>query len=163
MANLVLAVHERIGTWSRQLRPRLVGWPTRMVETRSGADLEQALRGTVGSLVLIDVAQRPGPALDDLDRALATAPDALVLVLNPNALNGVAALARELGATVVLDGPTTPPAVARWLDRWVRLSPRRCEAAGRPLSVPTPAEPEPWGWLASQRDGRPPSHWSPGP
>lgn len=161
MPNLVLAIHERIGNWSRHLRPRLVGWPLRLVETRSGNDLEQTLRGTVCPLVLIDVDRRPGPALEDLDRALTVAPDALALVLNPHALDGVTGLARELGATLGLDGPTPPPAVAGWLARWIPLAQKRSETAGRALSAPTPAEP--WGWLAPYLGGRSGSGWTPGP
>ena len=130
-----------------------------MVETRSAADLDAAVAGAACPVVVIDLARRPRAMLDDLDRAVRAAPDALILVLDPDSLDGVAPLARELGATHVVSGPTTPPAVAALLRRWLPLARRRAEAAG--WSVPTlePPEPEPWNWLTPLLLGSP----DPGP
>jgi hypothetical protein len=147
LASQVLVVHERLGNWARHLRPRAAGWAARLVETRSTSDLEAALGGAPCPLVLIDVAQRPRAALDDLAVALLVAPEALTLVLNPLSLEGVAITARELGATHVVDGTIPPPAVAALLARWLPLAQRRAEAAGVDLEHPTPTEPEPWCWL----------------
>lgn len=148
MASQTLVVHERIGNWGRHLRPRVVGWPVRLVETRSASDLEAAVAGVPCPIVVVDLARRPRPALEDLDRALGVAPDALALVLNPQAFDGVSVLARELGATHVIDGPATPPAVAGLLARWLPLAHRRAEAAGRPWAPLPAGDSEPWAWFA---------------
>ena len=95
LSSLRLVIHERLGYWARHLRPRLVGWPIAWVETRSSADLEAALAGTACPIVVIDVADRPRAAMEDLDRAMRTAPNALALILDPRA-RGVASLALEL-------------------------------------------------------------------
>ncbi len=152
----MLVIHERLGTWARHVRPRLAGGsPVRVVESRSPADLAAAVAGAACPVVLIDLGRRPRAALDDLDRALALAPDALVLVLDPEAHAGAALLARELGATHVLSGPATPPAVAALVGRWLPLARRRAEAAGWSVSPPDPPEPEPWNWLTPLLNGAP--------
>jgi hypothetical protein len=130
MRRLPLAVHERLGRWARQLRPRVAGWPVRLVETRSAPELARALAGSACSLGLVDLGDRPLDGLDDLDFALRLAPDALVLVLDPSRCDEVASLARELGAAHVLSGVATPPAVVDLLARWLPLARRRAEAAG---------------------------------
>ena len=153
MASQLLVIHERITNWARQIRPRLVGDPVRVVETRSASDLEAALAGSACPVVLLDLGRRPRAALDDLDRALRVAPDALVLVLDPESYDGAALLARELGATHVVSGPATPPAVAGLLGRWLPLARRRAESAGWSGSAPEPPEPEPWNWLTPLLNG----------
>ena len=141
-----VVVHERRGTWARQLRPRLAGWPIRWSETRSAADLEGALAGTPYPILVLDLADRPRAGLEHLCGAALVAPRALTLVLDPGAGDGVALLARELGATHVLSGVVPPPAVAAWVARWLPLARRRAEAEGwtprrrpRPLPEPRPA------------------------
>jgi len=140
MSRVPLVIHERIGTWARQLRPRVVSWPVRLVETRSRADLEGALDRAACPLVLIDLSGRACDILEDLDAAARAAPDALILALDPSPTPGVAALARELGATHVLNGPVVPPRVVALLARWLPLARRRAEADG------WAAEPEPELW-----------------
>jgi len=147
VSSLRLVIHERQGYWARHLKPRLVGWPIACVETRSRADLEAALRSTACPIVVIDVADRPHAALDDLDRAMRAAPNALTLVLDPRAHDGVAALALELGASHVMTGGVVPPAVSDLLARWLRLAQSRNEADG--WSLPVESEPEPWSGLAA--------------
>ncbi len=147
MASQILVVHERIGMWARQIQPRVAGWPLRLVETRSALDFAPVLTETPCPLVVLDVAHRPRAALEDLDRALVLAPQALALVLNPLATEGVAPIAWELGATYVLDGPCTPPEVIGWLSRWLPLARRRTEAAGRAWSSLAPPEANSWDWL----------------
>gem|GEM_PF-1051948 len=148
MANLPLVVHERLGNWARQLRPRLSAWPIRLVESRSTADLTNALTGTACPLVVIDLAQRPRVGLEDLDRAMQTASQAMVLVLDAEAHDGVETLARELGATHVFSGSFTPPAVAQLIARWIPLALRRAEQDGWSSAWKPEPEPEPWNWLA---------------
>ena len=147
LASLTVVLHERLGNWARHLRPRLIDWPVRWVETRSSDDLRVAVAGVACPVVLIDLARRPRLGLDDLDLVVQSAPDALVLVLDPDASEGVAALARELGATHVLSGVAIPPDVAALVARWLPLARRRAERQGwSPASRPEP-EPEPWNWL----------------
>lgn len=113
-------------------------------------------------ILLLDLAHRPRAGLDDLDRALLLVPDLLSLVLDPEATDGVARLAREIGATHVLSGPAAPPAVARLIARWVPLALSRTEAAGWSSPVPEIPEPEPWIWLTPLLNAwsgeRPPGH-----
>ncbi len=157
MPSQVLVIHERIATWARQLRPRLVDGavPVLVVESRSADDLDAALAGAACPLVVIDLGRRPRAALEDLDRAVKAAPDALILVLDPNANDGAALLAREMGATHVISGPAQPPAVAALLNRWLPLARKRSEAAGWSSTAPEPPKPEPWNWLTPLLDGIP--------
>jgi hypothetical protein len=149
MPNHLLVTHERLAYWARHLRSRLADRSVRVVETRSSDDLEAALRaaGLVCPVVLIDLARRVRAGLEDLDRAVQAAPDALTLVLDPGDHDGVALLAREIGATHVIAGATTPPAVADLLARWLLLAQRRCALSGWTGPAAGPPEPEPWNWL----------------
>jgi hypothetical protein len=155
LLNLTLVIHERLGGWARQLRPRLVGWPIRWIESRSASDLEAALKGTACPIVVIDVARSPRAGLEDLDRAVQTAPNALILVLDPESHEGVAPLAREIGATHVIAGVVTPPTVADLLTRWLALAQRQTESDGWSRSLKPDPEPEPWNWLALALSDRP--------
>ncbi len=139
---LPLVIHERLGNWGRQLRPRVVGWNLRLVETRSPADLTAAVTLSACPLLVLDLADRPRVGLEDLGRAMQVAPNMLALVLDPKAYPGVAPLAREIGATHVLSGMVPPPTVASLLERWLPLARRRAEADG--WSVEPEPEPEPW-------------------
>lgn len=148
LASVPLVLHERLGNWARQLRPRLSAWPVRLVESRSASDLESALAGTACPIVILDLDLRPRAGLEDLDRAVRAAPLALLLVLDPQAHEGVAPLARELGATLVLSGVVTPPTLTALLARWIPLALRRTEADGWSVACKPEPEPEPWNWLA---------------
>jgi DNA-binding NtrC family response regulator len=159
----MVVIHERRGLWARQLRPRLAAWPVRWAETRSTADLDAALAGAVGPIVVIDLARRVRAGLEDLDRAVQRAPNALVLVLDPEAHEGVAVLARELGATHVVSGVATPPALADLLARWLPLAQRQAEGEGWSNAPPPVPEPEPWNWLNPLLGDRPgPLPWRAG-
>lgn len=139
-----MVIHERLGIWARQLRPRLSSWPIRWTESRSAVDLEAALARAPRPIVVIDLGDRPRSGLEDLDRAVRRAPDALVLVLDPAEHAGIATLARELGASLVLSGKVPPPLVAARLDRWLLLCRCRGEAdgwAGDPEPVRDPWDP----------------------
>ncbi len=153
-ASLVVVIHERLGNWARHLRPRFLAWPIRWVETRSTADLEAALAGLACPVVLIDLGRRIRAGLEDLDRAAQAAPNALFLAFDSEGQEGVATLARELGATHVYSGPVAPPEVARLLVRWLPLAQRQAESDGwSSTREPRPAA-EPWNWLAPLLAGR---------
>ena len=163
VASLAVVIHERLGVWARHLRPRLLAWPVRWVETRSTADLEAALVGLACPIVLIDLGRRVRAGLEDLDRAAQATPNALCLVLDPAAHEGVATLARELGATHVFTGPVTPPEVARLLERWLPLAQRQSESDGWSNAREPKPEPEPWNWLVPLLAIRPGPVSSPNP
>ena len=140
----LVVIHERIGYWHRRLRPKcLAVEPSlRWVESRSGADLGRALAGSVAPIVLIDVGQRLLESLNHLDQAISTAPNALALVLDPLNHEGLAILARELGASQVVSGPAPPVEVFALIRRWLPISRRRGETSG--WAEPVEPEPEPW-------------------
>ena len=130
LTNVPVVLHERLGNWARQLRPRLHDFQIRLVETRSRADLEEVLTGLSCPVVLIDLGKQVANGLLDVDLVLTHAPGALVLVNNPESDTEVTLLARELGATHVLCGFVPPPDVARLLHRWILLAQRQIEQRG---------------------------------
>ena len=144
MRSLQVVIHERLGTWAGQLRPRLAssGLGTiRWVETRSTTDLDRAVRASVAPVVVIDLADRAGSMLEDLDVAVQAAPLGLFLVLDPkNRIVG--SQVRELGATDVLSGFVPPPKVARIVASWLPTARRRIERDG--WAPPEQPEPELW-------------------
>ena len=140
-------LHERLGNWVRQLRPRLLGHQIRWFETRSRGDLEAALAGLACPVVVIDLGQRAAAGLTDLDLVRERVPDAWVLVLDPESNNEVPDLARELGATHVFSGFVPPPVVADLVARWVAAAALRLEVAGWSRTTFPETETEPWSWL----------------
>jgi hypothetical protein len=146
MRRVPLVIHERKGRWARQLRPSALGWPARLVESRSASALARALASAPAAVGLVDLGDRPRAGLEDLDLAARSAPEALILVLDPGDRPGVALLARELGAAHVLGGTVPPPTVVGLIDRWVALALRRAEAAGWPGDADD--EIPPGDWLA---------------
>lgn len=147
MNRLAFVLHERLGNWAAQLRPRLAGRPVRWFETRTAAHLREILPGLGRPVVLLDLGSRTLEALRDLDQVVNLAPGARVLVLDPGAHQEVAQLARELGATHVLAGFVPPPEVASLIDRWIDLAVEEQSREGwsRPLSVDSVLDPG--GWL----------------
>ena len=135
-------VHERVSSWGRQLRPRLVDRPVRFVETRSTEELEDAAIGSACPIVVIVVPRRVRGGLEALSRLRGVAPGALCLVVEAPPVPGFAAMARELSASLVLASPTLPPDVMSWLDRWIPLALARSRAAG--WSEDARTDPEPW-------------------
>jgi hypothetical protein len=139
LMHVPLILHERLGNWARQLRPRLQNLPIRWFETRSRADLEHVLPGLAYPVVLIDPGKVVANGLVDLDLVLMRSPGALVLVNNAESDIEVTCLARELGATHVLSGFVPPPEVASLLTRWILLALRQSERAGwSRTSLPEP-------------------------
>jgi hypothetical protein len=125
-----LILHERLGNWAAQLRPRLHSLPIRWFETRSRGDLDGVLTGLACPVVLIDAGTHLANGLFDLDLVRTRAPDALILVQSPECHFEEARLARELGATHVLVGFVPPPEVAHLLSRWVLLAQRQIQRSG---------------------------------
>ena len=151
MTRMAVILHERLGTWSAQLRPRLQGRPVHWIETRSATDLDKALLGLACPVVLIDLKRNVVKGLSDLDRLMRLFPGTRVLVLDPEAHDGVAELARELGATHVISGFVPPPEVACLIDRWIILADLQTDRAGwsRPMTTDTPLDPEEWLRIAA--------------
>lgn len=146
MPTAVVVLHERLGGWARQLRPRLQDRPVRWFEVRSTADLDACLLGVACPVVVLDLRKNLVSGLEDLVRIRAASPDARVLVLDPEGRPGVVELARELGATHALAGFAPPPEVAALVGRWIALAQAETERAGwsRRLPPSTPLDVESW-------------------
>jgi hypothetical protein len=148
LKRVAVILHERLGQWNRQLRPRLRDQRIRWFETRSRGDLDNLLIGLVCPVVLIDLERQPTTGLQDLERVLERASDARVLVLDPESHSGVAGLARELGATHVASGCVPPPFVASLLARWIELAQRTIDRDGWSRTSLADTATDPWAWLA---------------
>lgn len=122
----------------------------KIIETRSGADIDAALASNDDPcpLALIDLGHRPAATLEDLERLKESAPNALVLVLDPEGHDEVTLTAREFGATHLISGRVTPPEVARLLSRWKGLASERALKAGWLAPPPESAKPEPWNRIS---------------
>jgi hypothetical protein len=130
LTNVPVILHERLGNWARQLRPRFHDLPIRLIETRSSADLDAVLTGVACPVVLIDAGTQLASGLLALDLVLSRAPDALVLFDSHEPHCEASALARELGAAHVLSGFLPAPHVANLMLRWILLARRRIEQSG---------------------------------
>jgi DNA-binding NarL/FixJ family response regulator len=147
LTRVAVILHERLGNWNRQLRPRLAELPVRWFETRSQADLLTAVIGRASPVVLVDLAHQPIPAVSALDQLLRLSSDARVLVLDPEGRKAEAALARELGATHVVSGFVPPPVVADLLARWIALAERDIKRSGWSQTSFPESQSDTWGWL----------------
>jgi hypothetical protein len=147
LTRVAVIIHERLGTWARQLRPRLHEQPVRWFETRSAADLERVLTGLAHPVVLVDLGNQPVSDLAVLGLVLHRVSDARVLVVDSHARHHVLTLARELGATHVVSGFVPPPIVAELLAHWIALARRALEGAGWFAPPVLDARSDPWGWL----------------
>jgi hypothetical protein len=145
---VAVIVHERLGNWVRQLRPRLWDQPVRWFETRSAGDLEDVLAGLACPVVVIDLGRHPAAGWEALGLVALRAPDARILVLDAEAHSAVPGLARQLGATHVVSGFVPPPAIAELLARWIALARRSLEQAGWSRTTVPPSESDPWSWLS---------------
>jgi hypothetical protein len=148
LKRVAVILHERLGQWNRQLRPRLHDQRIRWFETRSRGDLDNLLIGLICPVVLIDLERQPTTGLRDLDLVLERASDARVLVLDPESHSGVDGLARELGATHVASGCVPPPFVASLLARWIELARRSIDRDGWSRASLADSATDPWAWLA---------------
>ena len=126
-----LIIHERQARWARQIRPRVVGWPVSALETRTGAELASAAARSACPLVVVDPRARELAALEDLVLARRAAPGLLAMVFAPSPHAGdFASLAREMGATMILESSAPPPTVLKVLARWLRLARGRSSRTG---------------------------------
>jgi hypothetical protein len=148
LTRVAVILHELLGNWVRQLRPRLHNQPIRWFETRTVGDLEGVLSGLACPVVLIDLGRHPASGLTVLEQVLLRTPDAWVLVLDPESHPGVAHLARELGATHVVSGFVPPPRVAELMARWIALALKRIDKGGWSRTAVPESDTKPWGWLA---------------
>jgi hypothetical protein len=121
--------------------------PVRWFETRSQRDLESVLIGLASPVVLLDFGRQATQAVKDLSVLLRLAPDARVLVLDPEERAPEAALARELGATHVASGFVPPPFVSDLLARWINLAHFHIERDGWSRTSFPPTQTDPWSWL----------------
>jgi hypothetical protein len=145
-------VHERLGKWYRQLRPRLSGLSARWFETRSPGDLGEVLEGLAFPVVLIDLGRQPLDGLAALNLICTRAPGARTLVLEPDAHADARDLARELGATHVCSGFIPPPLVADLIARWIALAGRGVDSAGWSRTTFPETGTDPWSWLTDYLD-----------
>jgi hypothetical protein len=152
LKRVAVILHERLGHWNRQLRPRLRDQRIRWFESRSAHDLDNLLIGLSCPVVLIDLGRQPATGLQDLQRVLERAPDARVLVLDSDSLWEVAGVARELGATHVASGYVSPSFVASLLARWIELAQRGIDRDGWSRASLADTATEPWAWLADLLD-----------
>jgi hypothetical protein len=148
LTRVAVIVHERLGNWIRQLRPRLHALPIRWYETRTPADMSAVLGGLACPVVLLDLGRHPVTGLRALEQVIPQSPDAWVLVLDPESHPSVAGVARELGATCVHSGFAPPPRVAELVERWIALALKRVERDGWSRTATPESETKPWGWLA---------------
>lgn len=153
---VAVVLHERLGRWNRQLRPRLSDRPVRWFETRSSRDLGEILGGLAYPIVLIDLARQPVDEIAALELVRTRVDGAFTLVLDPEARPDLRDLARELGATHVYSGFAPPPVVAGLISRWIAIAGHRTGAAGWSRTSFPETSAEPWGWL-SEYLGRPDS------
>lgn len=143
----VVVLHERLGGWARQLRPRLAGSPARWIETRSTAELLVAITGGASPVILIEASQDPEGNLREVALVVERGGSPLVLFIDPLDRSDVMDLGRELGATLTVGGRCTPPEVAELIGRWIGLSARANAREG--WSRPRPADPlrDPSAWI----------------
>jgi hypothetical protein len=130
------------------LHDRSIRW----FETRSRADLESTLAGLAYPIVVIDLGRDPVAGLEDLDLVSRLAPDARILVLDPQGHGDIPELARELGATHVVSSFVPPPAVADLIVRWVTSSRLALANAGWSRTSFPETQSEPWSWLSDYLD-----------
>jgi hypothetical protein len=127
----LLVIHERIGEWGRQLRPRLAHREARLRETRFSGELTAALRGRATALLLLDARRHLRDGLDDLFAAREECPGLLSLVIVDRSCIELAHVVREWGATHVASAATLrPPAVSALFDRWLDIAARRRRCSG---------------------------------
>jgi hypothetical protein len=148
MSRATVIVHERLGNWNRQLRPRLQRYHARWFESRSAADRDGLLGGLAFPVILIDLGRHPADGLTALSIAASRSPEARSLVLDPEATADVPALARELGATHVYSGYVPPPLVAGLLARWITIARDRIALAGWSRTTFPETATDPWYWLS---------------
>ncbi len=118
-----------------------------MLETRSQLDLDQAVRGLIAPVVLIDLEELGMRGLGELERVCACASDARVIVLIPAGDPELAAAVLELGATHVVSGTVSPRDVFALMGRWIALARQQIDQEGWHRRLEADARAAPWAWL----------------
>ncbi|MGP0065562.1 MAG: hypothetical protein ACLQGP_18400 [Isosphaeraceae bacterium] len=152
MTRVPVILHERLGNWIRQLRPRIYEQPVRWFESRSTRELEVLLNGLAFPILLIDLGRDPIAGLKDIGLAALCVPHALILAINPGGHAETADVARELGATHVFSGFVPPPVVAELICRWIAVARQGIERAGWSRTTFPETETDPWSWLSDYLD-----------
>jgi hypothetical protein len=151
LTRVPVILHERLGNWIRQLRPRLYQQPVRWFESRSTTELEVLLSGLAFPVVLIDLGRNPAIGLKAIRLVSLRVPSARILAIDPEGQAEVARAARELGATLAFSGFVPPPVVAELLLHWITTARRGIEVAGWSRTSFPDTETDPWSWLSDYR------------
>ena len=151
-----IIVHERIGRWVLQVRPRAGGWGFECVETRRPEQAAWRARGHACPIALVDLGKTPGDGLAAVHALARAAPRGLILVLDPLRHEGIDPVCRALGASHVLSGPVVPPVVVDRLERWVELARSRSTLDG--WGVGLEIELDPWSAELGFPLGLPPDY-----
>jgi DNA-binding NarL/FixJ family response regulator len=152
LTRVPVILHERLGNWIRQLRPRLYEQPVRWFESRSTRELEVLLTGLAFPVVLIDLGRHTAAGLKDLTLVSLRVPNARILALDPEGQAEVAVTARELGATHVFSGFVPPPVIAELMAHWITAARKGIELAGWSRTSFPDTETDPWSWLSDYLD-----------
>ena len=152
MTRVPVILHERLGNWIRQLRPRLSDQPVRWFESRSTKELEVLLIGLAFPVVLIDLGRQAAFGLNDISLVSLRVPDARILAIDPEGQAEVAVTARELGATHVISGFVPPPVIAELMAHWITAARRGIERSGWSRTTFPDTETDPWSWLSEYLD-----------
>jgi hypothetical protein len=153
LTRVPVILHERLGTWIRQLRPRLYDRPVRWFESRATSELDVLLTGLALPLVLIDLGRDAAAGLRDIGLVSLRVPDARILAIDSGGRPDVAAAAREMGATHVFSGFVPPPVVAELMSHWIMAARLGIERAGWSRTTFPDTETDPWSWLSDYLDG----------
>ena len=154
MTRVAVILHERLGHWNRQLRPRLHDRPIRWFETRSRADLDSLLIGLACPVVLIDLGRHPIEGLKDLDahcRSGFRCAQCSCSTRTPT--TRLPAWRVSWAPLTSWPGFVPPPIVARLLARWIELARRQLEAR-RLVANFVPADPDRALGVAGRFSGR---------
>lgn len=125
-----LIIHERRATWARRLRPLMNGRAVRLVESRAAEEARTAAESAFAPIGIFDLTDRPAWSLEGLAAFRATAEDGFALAIDGRRRGDVVRAARELGATVVMEGPARPPDILYLIDRWLHLGRQRASREG---------------------------------
>jgi hypothetical protein len=152
LTRVPVILHERLGNWNRQLRPRLYEQPVRWLESRASRELDMLLTGLVLPVVLIDVGRDTVAGLRDISLVSLRVPDARILVIDAGGCLEGARAAREMGATHVFSGFVPPPDVAELMCYWITAARIGIERAGWSRTTFPDSETDPWSWLSDYLD-----------
>lgn len=129
----LVLIHDESGEWLLQIRSRLSELAPRVLEVHSLQDWKSLdLSSEPCPLVLLQLGEHPQTCWSLFERIASqiNSTGGLILLLNPQEFPKVRQIARELGATLVIDGSAPPNFVANLLKRWSDIARVREAAAG---------------------------------